>query len=169
MAVRVPGRNPTQQSLFSSQRKQPRSADVFRASHGLFFRALDRIHTGFRTLALSLVVGTAIASVMLTLVLGKSLLDAFDWIVRLSLLTTLVPHLVVMAADFVLARRAMPPLAQADRRRATITAIIAFVFVAFTIYGLGPQAWLWGSLVLVVGVPLYFVLKRSPRVSSWDV
>ena len=71
-----------------------------------------------------------------------------------------MPHLVVMAADFVLTRRAVPPLPHADRRRATITAIIAFVFVAFTIYGLGPETWAWGSLVFVVGVPLYFALKR---------
>lgn len=133
---------------------------VSAASDGLFFRSLGRIHPRFKTPALSLVVGTAIASVMLLLVLGKSLLDAFGWIVGLALLTTLVPHLVVMAADFVLTRRAVPPLPHADRRRATITAIIAFVFVAFTIYGLGPETWAWGSLVFVVGVPLYFALKR---------
>jgi APA family basic amino acid/polyamine antiporter len=133
---------------------------VSAASDRLFFRSFGRIHERFKTPALSLVVGTVIASVMLTLVLGKSLLEAFTWIVSLALLTTLVPHLVVMAADFVLTRRTAPPLAPAARRRATVTATVAFLFVAFTIYGLGPMTWAWGSLVFVAGVPLYFALKR---------
>jgi APA family basic amino acid/polyamine antiporter len=135
---------------------------VSAASDGLFFAAFGRIHPRYKTPTLSLVIGTVIASIMLTLVLRKSLLDAFGWVVGLALLTTLVPHLVVMAADFVLARRAVPALAPAERRRASITAVVGFVFVAFTIYGLGPEAWLWGALVIALGVPLYFVLKRRP-------
>jgi basic amino acid/polyamine antiporter, APA family len=135
---------------------------VSAASDGLFFRSFGRIHPRFHTPAFSLVVGTLIASAMMTLLLEKSLLSAFDWIVRLALLTTLVPHLVVAAADFVIAKRASPPLPRADFRRISITACLAFVFVAFTIYGLDKEAWKWGSLVLVAGVPLYFVLKRKP-------
>jgi APA family basic amino acid/polyamine antiporter len=133
---------------------------VSAASDGLFFRSFGRIHERFKTPALSLVAGTSIASAMLAFVLGRSLLDAFDWIVRLALLTTLVPHLVVMAADLVLTRRAAPPLASGARRRATATAVVGFLFVAFTIFGLGPEAWAWGSLAIVLGVPLYGVLKR---------
>ncbi|MDZ4772140.1 MAG: amino acid permease [Planctomycetota bacterium] len=139
---------------------------VSAASDGLFFRSFGRIHPRFHTPALSLVLGTLIASAMLTLVLQKSLLDAFGWIVQLALLTTLVPHLVVAAADFVIARRASPPLERSKMRRVTITACLAFLFVAFAIWGLGAETWMWGSLVFVVGVPLYFVLKRGSRAQN---
>jgi APA family basic amino acid/polyamine antiporter len=134
---------------------------VSAAEDGLFFRSFARIHPRFSTPALSLVLGTVVASAMLLMILSKSLLDAFGWIVGLALFTTLVPHLVVTCADFVLTRRGTPRPASPERNRALVTAGIASVFVAFTIYGLGPEAWLFGSLAVVAGVPLYVVLKRK--------
>ena len=38
---------------------------------------------------------------------------------------------------------------------------IAFVFSIFTIYGCGPQAVLYGLILLLLGIPVYVWLRRS--------
>lgn len=132
---------------------------VSAARDGLFFEPMGRIHPRFQTPALSLVVGTIVASAMLTLVLQRSLLDAFNFVVQLAVLTTLLPHLLAAAADFVLSRREPGRYGAGERRRIAFTASAAFAFVLFAMYGVGPVIWMWGAAVLVAGIPLYGWLR----------
>ncbi|HEU4452960.1 MAG TPA: amino acid permease [Longimicrobium sp.] len=125
------------------------------ARDGLFFRSLGRVHPRFGTPHVGLIVGTAIASTMLLLYFQKTLLGVFNFIVLLAVLTTLIPHLYAAAAELMLARRDPARYTAKERRRAHLVAPIAFVFVMYTIYGVGPQVALWGLLVLLAGTPLY--------------
>ncbi len=130
---------------------------------GIFFRGLSRIHPRFGTPHVSLVAGTAVASVMLLLYFTRTLLGVFNFIVLLSVLTTLVPHLYAAAAQLMLARSDRVRYPPAARRKATWVAGIAFVFILYTIYGVGPEVTLWGFLVLLSGIPLYVWFRtREP-------
>ncbi|HEX2778166.1 MAG TPA: amino acid permease, partial [Gemmatimonadaceae bacterium] len=93
------------------------------AEDGLFFRPLAAIHPRFRTPAVGLVVGAVVTSAMLTLYFSQTLLEVFDFVVLLAVLTTLLPHLLAAAAEFALAGRAPGSAA------ARMVAAIAFVFV----------------------------------------
>jgi arginine:agmatine antiporter len=45
--------------------------------------------------------------------------------------------------------------------------IVAFVFAMWTIYGCGPQAVLYGLLLLLLGIPLYvWIRSRGPQVEQ---
>jgi basic amino acid/polyamine antiporter, APA family len=92
---------------------------------------------------------------MLLLYFNRSLLGVFNFIVLLSVLTTLLPHLYAAAAELLLARRDADRYTRAERRRAHVVAPVAFVFVLYTIYGVGPEVALWGFLVVLAGMPLY--------------
>lgn len=136
---------------------------VSAAKDGLFFETLARVHPRFHTPAVALVVGTLIASALLFFVLDRSLLRSFDFVVRLAVLTTLLPHLLTAAADMLLVLRARRETGRTERHRAIATAVVAFVFVLFTIYGIGSEAVLWGFLAILAGIPLYvlFAARRS--------
>jgi hypothetical protein len=54
-----------------------------------------------------------------------------------------------------LARRHRDRYTATERRRAHLVAPIAFVFVLYTIYGVGAEVVLWGFLVVLAGTPLY--------------
>lgn len=136
---------------------------VSAARDGLFFERFARIHPRFKTPAESLVLGTALASAMLFFVLAKSLLEAFQFVVQLAVLTTLVPHLFTAAAEMMLARRAGTHGTPGERRRAHVTAFVAFFFVLFTIYGVGAEATLYGFLAILLGLPLYVVFASRAR------
>lgn len=125
------------------------------AQDGIFFRGLGRVHPRFRTPHVGLVTGTAVASAMLLLYFSRSLLAVFNFIVLLSVLTTLVPHLYAAAAEMMLARRDPARYTPAQRRRAVVTGAVAFVFILYTVYGVGPEVVLWGFLALLAGTPLY--------------
>src|SRR5262249_16168769 len=120
-----------------------------------FFKGLAAVHPRFGTPHRALVVATAIASGLLLLYFQDTLLGVFNFIVLLSVLTTLLPHLFTTAAELLLARRDPARYDARARRRAHVVAPIAFVFVLYTIYGVGPEVALWGFLVLLAGTPLY--------------
>jgi len=128
----------------------------YTAAHdGIFFRGLGRVHPRFRTPHVGLVAGTAVASAMLLLYFSRPLLGVFNFIVLLAVLTTLVPHLYAAAAEMMLARRDPARYTPRERRRAQLFGAVAFVFVLYTVYGVGAEVVLWGFLVLLAGTPLY--------------
>lgn len=129
------------------------------AQDGLFFASWGAIHPRTGTPVRALLWGSAIASLSLCLALHDSLLGAFETIVGLAVLTTLLPHLFAAAAQLYLARQ--DP--QRWQRSAQWVALLAFVAVLFFMYGCGPQVALWGFLVIFAGTPLYVLLKTRAR------
>ena len=136
---------------------------VSASADGLFFRNLARLHPRFGTPYVSLFVSAGVASALLLLYFNRSLLGVFNFIVLLSVLTTLLPHLYAAAAELMLARRDPHRYTARERRRANWVAPIAFVFVLYTIYGVGAEVVLWGFLVVLAGTPMYvwFTTRRN--------
>jgi len=134
------------------------------ARDGIFFRGLGRVHPRFGTPHVALIAGTAVSSATLLLYFQKSLLGVFNFIVLLSVLTTLVPHLYAAAAELMLSRRDPARYDARARRRAAWVAPVAFAFVLYTVYGVGAEVVFWGFLVLLAGTPLYifFATRSSP-------
>jgi APA family basic amino acid/polyamine antiporter len=126
------------------------------AEDGLFFRPLAAIHPRFGTPAVGLVVGALVTSAMLLLYFSNTLLSVFEFIVLLAVLTTLLPHLLAAAAEFALAARGSE-----GRTGSRLIAAIAFLFVLYTMYGVGWTVLGWGTLLVAGGLPLYVLLKRS--------
>lgn len=127
------------------------------AADGIFFRALARIHPRFGTPATALVAGTLVTSLLLLLYFQRSLLGVFEFVALLGVLTTLLPHLYAVAAEWLIARRDRARHDAAERRRRQWIAALAFLFVGWTIYGVGAEVVLWGFLVVLAGIPLYIV------------
>ena len=128
---------------------------VAAAEDGLFFPSLGRIDARTRTPRVALLVGGAIASLMLFQLLAKTLLGAFAFVVQFAVLTTLLPHVFVAASAWLLARREAG--GRASRRE--VAPALAFAFLLFTIYGVGGEVTLWGLLAVLAGTPLYVALR----------
>jgi APA family basic amino acid/polyamine antiporter len=132
---------------------------VSAARDGIFFPALARLHPRFGTPYVSLIVATIIGSLTLGLYFTDTTLGVFDTIVQLSVLTTLLAHLYTAAAEWMLRRRgAMSPDAS-SRWRPQLVAVVAFAFVLWSMYGIGPTITRWAFLVILAGIPLYIWFK----------
>ncbi len=127
------------------------------AADGLFFPALARVHGRFATPAVALVVGSLVASAALLANLSQGLLETFRFVVELTILTSLVAHLLAAAAQFRLAR---------GEPRARLVALCACAAIVFFIAGCGAKAALWSLVVLLAGTPLYLVWRKRARLSA---
>jgi amino acid transporter len=125
---------------------------VSAAEDGLFFRGLARVHPRFGTPAVALVAGSLVASVALLANLSQGLLATFQFVVALTVLTSLVAHLLAAAAQWKLSR---------GEPRARVVALAAGAAIVFFIAGCGTEVGLWGLGVILAGTPLYFWLKRA--------
>ncbi|MBC7561514.1 MAG: amino acid permease [Gemmatimonadaceae bacterium] len=134
---------------------------VTAAQDGLFFPPLGRLHPRFVTPHVAMIVGTLIPSALLLLYFSQSLLGVFSFVALLAILTTLLPHLYTCAAELLLVRRFPERYTTESATRVTVEATIGFVFVLWTMYGVGPQSAMWGFLAIVAGTPLYVWLKRD--------
>ena len=141
-------------------------APISPARDGLFFQRMARLHPRFNTPVFALVTGTAIASAMLFLVLSNTLLDAFNFIVLLSVGAALAPHLITVAAYLALVRRDPESFTRAQRRRAHIIAPLAFIAMMYFVWGAGPAAGRSGFLMLFAGALAYVFLKKGAGVET---
>jgi basic amino acid/polyamine antiporter, APA family len=134
---------------------------VTAAQDGLFFPPLGRLHPRFATPHVAMIVGTMIPSVLLLLYFSQSLLSVFRFVALLAILTTLLPHLYACAAELLLARRHPKQYDAASVPRVTVEASLGFLFVLWTMYGVGPDSAMWGFLAIMAGTPLYVWLRRA--------
>jgi basic amino acid/polyamine antiporter, APA family len=74
-------------------------------------------------------------------------------------LTTLLPHLYTAAAEWMLRRRGAIGPDAPSRWRQQLVAVVAFAFVLWSMYGVGPSITRWAFLVILAGIPLYIWFK----------
>ena len=138
------------------------------AQDGLFFSAFARVHPRFGTPYVALIGGCVITSAMLTLyfIPGSTLLGVFNFTVLLANLGTLFPYLYNSAAALMLARRDLHRFTIREQRKTSLLALVCFLFLVWTTWGVGAQIVFWGFLILLLGTPLYIWFKtRTPAVA----
>lgn len=131
------------------------------AREGWFFSVFQRVHPRYGTPHVALIAGTAISSAMLVMFFSRTLITVFNFIALLSVLLTLVPHLLASLAELVLARRDPERYSPRARRAALVTAPVAAVFICYAIWGVGVTTALWGLAGMALGLPLYAWFARS--------
>jgi arginine:agmatine antiporter len=62
---------------------------------------------------------------------------------------------------YVFCALAGPVLARASGARVGVVEVVAFVFSMFTLWGCGPEAVLYGFLLLMLGLPVYVWQARQ--------
>jgi basic amino acid/polyamine antiporter, APA family len=134
---------------------------VTAAQDGLFFPPLGKLHPRFATPHVAMIVGTMIPSALLLLYFSESLLNVFKFVALLAILTTLLPHLYACAAELLLARQHPERYDKRSVGRVTLEAGLGFVFVLWTMYGVGAETAMWGFLAIVAGTPLFVWLRAS--------
>jgi basic amino acid/polyamine antiporter, APA family len=135
---------------------------VTAAQDGLFFPPLGKLHPKYATPHVAMIAGTCIPSVLLLLYFSQSLLSVFRFVTLLAILTTLVPHLYTCAAELLLVRRHPDRYTAESVSKVTLEAGIGFLFVLWTMYGVGPETAMLGFLTIMAGTPLYVWLQRAP-------
>ena len=100
-----------------------------------------------------------LASLLLTIVLAlnysRTMAELFGFLILLATTSTLVAYFVcsLAAVKLGVGRKIVPVF------------IVAALFSLWAVWGSGVEAMKWGSVLLLSGIPLYFLMRRSNRSS----
>jgi len=102
---------------------------------------------------LSLLLGSVLGSLLLLTNYTKGLVGAYTFLVMMGTLCVLVPMLVCVLADMKYSWR--------SERIWLLVALLAALYSVFAILGSGLEVLVWGTLMFLLGLPIYFLIKRS--------
>ncbi len=131
------------------------------AQDGVFPAFFARVHPRYGTPHVGLWVGTAFASLGLFTYFSQSLLQAFEKLVLVANFSALMAYLATTVSAVVLTARPGPIAPERARKRLLGIGIGATVFICWAIANVGMETVLWGSAVVLLGVPLYIFRMRT--------
>ncbi|MEU7891477.1 amino acid permease [Nonomuraea sp. NPDC049152] len=106
-----------------------------------------------------ILVGSVLTSLMLLVAYASE--NAFDTIVLLASFTTVVPYFFSACAQLFWLVTGEREVDKARLGRDAVITVIALVFAFWMAYGSGAEAVLGGTLMLLVGVPVYIWVKAK--------
>lgn len=109
--------------------------------------------------AFSLIVAACIASILIVMNYTRGLLAAFEMLIVLSTLTTLLPYSASALSEFALQKRDMEAGASVNYG-AVLIALGALIFSLFAILGSGLEVAAYGLVLLAAGYPIYRLQKK---------
>ena len=110
-----------------------------------------------------IVSSSVLISILLLLQFGANLNEAFEQIILLATLASLVPYIFTSMAELMFLLRGSKQFNPKRFRTTLILAIIAFVYAFWAIWGAGEKTIAWGMLLFLSGIPLYIWMKGKNR------
>ncbi|HNB26172.1 MAG TPA: amino acid permease [Alphaproteobacteria bacterium] len=132
------------------------------ARDGLFPQAFARLSAN-GTPVFGLVISSVLVTLLMVLSYTPRLIDVFNFTLLLATMTTLVPYVFTACAQMVMVARE-PGRHGGPRPLLTVAiAFLAFLYAMWTLYGAGAEVVLWGTLLILAGLPVYAWLRwQSP-------
>ena len=90
---------------------------------------------------------------------SESLVDQFTFVILLATLAALLPYLLCALARLVIARKNQQPLPPLE----VFICIVAIAFASWAIVGTGAETIYWGGFLLLIGLPVYALVKWQFR------
>ena len=107
------------------------------------------------TPVMGIVIGSALATILISMNYTKGLVEEFTFILLLATLTSLVPYVFCAAADAMISLRGSEHARGRRRLRPLLIPGLAFVYSLWAIGGSGRDAVYWGFMLILAGIPLY--------------
>lgn len=105
-----------------------------------------------------LIISSCLVSILMALNYSKSLVDAFSFMMKLSTLSVITPYIFSIITFFLMVRR----MEFNSKSYANyIVALAALLFCCWMIFGCGLEVVIYGVILLVLGVPLYLLIKQK--------
>ncbi len=100
----------------------------------------------------SLVFSSMLATVLLLMNYSRGLVGAFTFLLMMTTIASLVCYLLCALAELSRSWRSAPAWAA--------VAVIATIYSAFAILGAGQEPLIWGLVLVVLGVPVYYLGRQ---------
>jgi APA family basic amino acid/polyamine antiporter len=129
------------------------------AQRGVFPAVFARL-SRHQTPALGLCISSGLVTLLVLMNFGKSLVEIYTFMILLATTANLVLYLACALAALVLLRNGKLKASGGHVVWISIAAILGGLYALWTLYGAGPQALLWGLVLLVASVPVFYLMRR---------
>jgi len=131
------------------------------ARDGLFPPAFDRLSAqGVPALGIVISASLATALVLIQAAGSPGFRAVYNMIVGMSTMTAVIPYAFCALATGIVGAQAA---GDTQRPRIGVIELVAFTFALFTLYGCGPEPVLYGTVLLMLGIPVYIWQRhRTP-------
>ena len=133
------------------------------AEDGMFPAPFAKVHGKRRTPVFGLVVSSVLVTGLMLMNYTKGLVGAFEFVILLATLTTLVPYAFSAAAQawlWLVERETFRPL---HLVRDVVIATLAFAYSVWAIAGAGDDIVTKGFILLLAGIPVYIGMRWWER------
>ncbi|MDA7775109.1 amino acid permease [Pseudomonadales bacterium] len=127
------------------------------ALDGLFPKILSKLGVQ-GTPFVAIIVSSILASILVAMNYTKGLVEAFNMMILLSTLTTLVPLSFAAIAALIFLKR---DDASASRSQGIIVAVLAFLYSLLVIIGAGAETVFYGFILLTAAMPIYVLVAKN--------
>ena len=126
------------------------------ANDGLFPKVFKKTNNkGFPII--SLVFGSILTSIVMTMNFSEGLVSRFEFLILLTTLSTLVPYLFV-SASYILFHLEKKYIKRRKIKSITL-GIFGVVYSIWAILGSGSESIFYGTILLLIGIPFYYIMK----------
>ncbi len=106
---------------------------------------------------LGLIIGSVLTSAILLINMSDGIVDQFEFVVNLTVLTCLVPYLFVSASYIIVTIEKKLHLNKFFKT--FILGSLGFAYSLWAIFGSGPDVVFYGFLLLLLGIPFYALMQ----------
>jgi APA family basic amino acid/polyamine antiporter len=136
------------------------------AKDGLFPRAFARLSANGTPL-FGLVVSSVLITALILANYNSTLVELFNFTLLLATMTTLVPYVFTTMAALVLYATDRVHFKERPGTGEVLIALLAFLYSMWTLYGAGAEVVLWGTLLMLAGLPIYAWMKwQAPALAA---
>jgi amino acid transporter len=136
------------------------------AEDKLFPRYFGKIHSTYKTPAVSLIISGVAANILLIMNYVGSLKAAFDFMILLATLAFLPAYSFTAAAEIVLLVRHSKDFNLWNFLKNSFVALLAFAYSIYAIYGTGAETVMYGFILMLVGIPVYVYMMLQNNKSD---
>ena len=111
---------------------------------------------------LSLLLGSILTSFVMTMNYTDGLVDRFEFLILLTTLSTLIPYFFVSVSYILF--HVEKRLFKINSFRSVILGLFGSLYSLWAIFGSGIDSIIYGTILLIVGIPIYLILKlKNPN------
>ena len=110
-----------------------------------------------------LIIGSVLASFLVTLNYTRGLVHMFAFIIMLSTLSCLVPYIFSSLSEVMLYAKKKRSFSKKRLIVASCISIPAFLYSIWAITGLEYEVIIWGAVLLAAGIPIYAYLRLKTK------
>jgi APA family basic amino acid/polyamine antiporter len=111
---------------------------------------------------LSLLLGSILTSIVMTMNYTDGLVDRFEFLILLTTLSTLIPYFFVSVSYILF--HVEKRLFKINSFRSVILGLFGSLYSLWAIFGSGIDSIVYGTILLILGIPIYLILKlKNPN------